>query len=139
MKSKSKKIEIQDELDLSKHCVEDQQQQNNNNSNNNYAKYKLYAILVHRGKSIREGHYIAYIRPGAANGDDQWYIFDDNFVTKCTDISKSNGNAYALIYIKISNIHDIPDCELPINAINSRASMQQLLEQQQQPPQNKKR
>lgn len=67
---------------------------------------------VHSG-SLNSGHYYAYICPKA---DGEWYKFNDEIVTKCSDsdaIQENFGdgyrstNAYMLVYIKTSCVQEI--------------------------------
>ena len=39
-------------------------------------KYQLKAVIIHLGKSVHSGHYVAYVRRG---GD--WVLFNDEKVT----------------------------------------------------------
>lgn len=43
------------------------------------AKYQLYAVVVHSGMSMDAGHYFTY----ASDEPNSWYMFNDNYVTKC--------------------------------------------------------
>jgi len=40
--------------------------------------YDLVAILKHRGKSVKSGHYFCYIK----HGEDGWFIHDDQVIAK---------------------------------------------------------
>ena len=51
-------------------------------------KYRLHTVLVHAG-DINSGHYYAFVRPSLNN---QWYKFDDDLVTKCTEFAAINDN-----------------------------------------------
>uniref|UniRef100_H3D5R4 Ubiquitin carboxyl-terminal hydrolase n=1 Tax=Tetraodon nigroviridis TaxID=99883 RepID=H3D5R4_TETNG len=58
--------------------------------------YRLYAVLVHYGRSSHSGHYFCYIKAS----DGQWYRMNDNSVI-ITDIqSVLAKQAYVLFYIK---------------------------------------
>lgn len=39
-------------------------------------RYRLYALIVHLGHSIKGGHYVTY----AKGMDGEWYCFDDHQV-----------------------------------------------------------
>ena len=58
-------------LDLSKY-LED--------SHNCKTKYILHTVLVHSGDN-HGGHYVAYLNPC---GDNVWYKFDDDVVSRCS-------------------------------------------------------
>lgn len=77
------------------------------------AKYHMHAVLVHSG-DISSGHYVVYINP---RGDNRWYRFDDDVVSRCSrkealtmnyggnqeEISNKHcTNAYMLVYIRES-------------------------------------
>ncbi|VDN96465.1 unnamed protein product [Rodentolepis nana] len=98
----------------------------------NPATYVLHAVLVHSGDN-HSGHYVVYINPC---GNDQWYKFDDDVVSRCTqeeaidhnfgtiidrqgNVFRSYSNAYMLVYIRESclgtvlrpiTLDDIPAC-----------------------------
>lgn len=64
--------------------------------------YGLYGVVVHKGSTLRGGHYVAFVkqRPksqqtspagedweydqGAATDDDTWYCTDDRNIKKCS-------------------------------------------------------
>ena len=58
--------------------------------------YKLYAVICHLGPSSMNGHFVAYCKNRI---DNQWYLYNDAFVTKCTRQSQYNdGMPYILFY-----------------------------------------
>ncbi|CAD8046941.1 unnamed protein product [Paramecium sonneborni] len=57
-------------------------------------KYKLKALITHMGQ-INGGHYKAY-----AQRYDNWYLFDDETVTKINGKQLSDKSAYVLLYEK---------------------------------------
>lgn len=69
-------------------------------------QYDLVAVLTHVGRSADSGHYIGWARHDKdANGDDQWWKFDDDTVTQVSqdDITKLQGggdwhSAYICLY-----------------------------------------
>lgn len=70
-------------------------------------KYRLMAVLNHKGTSTHVGHYTAEIRQ--SNG---WFEFDDELVTKQTkkenakrNVGLKSKNAYMLIYHRIDDDH----------------------------------
>ena len=63
-------------------------------------KYRLYALVLHLGRSMGSGHYVAVVRIA----DDLWYRCDDEEVTQ---VSKEQAmgyqtEAYLLFYERIS-------------------------------------
>jgi ubiquitin carboxyl-terminal hydrolase 14 len=69
-------------------------------SNSGY--YDLIGVLTHKGRSSNSGHYVGWSKNAKTN---QWYMFDDDVVTKMTeeDILKLSGGgdwhtAYCLFY-----------------------------------------
>jgi len=67
------KLEIVEELDMTKYISKDSQSQNPQDN-----IYQLFGILIHQGRASGSGHYITYIRPEMS----QWYKFNDEVVTK---------------------------------------------------------
>ena len=69
----------------------------------NYVTYKqgvttygLYAVICHLGPSSMSGHFVAYCRNRI---DNQWYLYNDGIVTKCTKQKQYNdGMPYILFY-----------------------------------------
>jgi ubiquitin carboxyl-terminal hydrolase 36/42 len=54
---------------------------------------RLFSVIVHIGKSIGNGHYIAYIRSG-----EKWYRTSDEKVNICTIQEVLSQNSYLLFY-----------------------------------------
>ena len=65
--------------------------------------YGLTGVVVHRGlmNSVNAGHYIAYVRCG-----DDWFLIDDEEVTRTTWETVSRVNAYMLFYMKLAREED---------------------------------
>jgi ubiquitin carboxyl-terminal hydrolase 36/42 len=61
------------------------------------ANYKLFANIVHKGKSMNEGHYFANILDSRGN----WECFDDEEVTYASDKNVFECCASMLFYKKI--------------------------------------
>ena len=58
--------------------------------------YELYAVICHLGPSSMEGHFVAYCKNRI---DNQWYLYNDAFVTKCTrQFQYNDGMPYILFY-----------------------------------------
>jgi hypothetical protein len=47
------------------------------------AQYDLFAMIVHQGLVVQNGHYVAYIN---LNLKDRWYLFDDETVVPVSDV-----------------------------------------------------
>ena len=63
---------------------------------NGITVYELYAVICDLGPSSMSGHFVAYCRNRI---DNQWYLYDDSIVTKCTKPSQYNdGMPYILFY-----------------------------------------
>lgn len=59
--------------------------------------YDLIACICHHGSALQTGHYTTY----ALNYyDEQWYEFDDQYVTNVQDYQVENSEAYILFYQK---------------------------------------
>lgn len=62
------------------------------------AKYKLSAVVCHKGNSVHSGHYVAFIKK-IVDGKEQWVLYNDekiilaNNVTNFEEIEK-NGYMY---------------------------------------------
>ena len=59
------------------------------------SKASLFAIVVHHGYSISNGHYVCYI-----NTSHGWFTMDDATVKTCTEEEAMKQNAYLLFYQK---------------------------------------
>ena len=58
--------------------------------------YELYAVICHLGPSSMSGHFVAYCRNRI---DNQWYLYNDGMVTKCTkQFQYNDGMPYILFY-----------------------------------------
>ncbi len=123
------RYEFPPEIDLSPYLDHDPSVHNSTNKDD--YKYILHGVLVHSG-DVNAGHYYALIKPNA-NGD--WFKFDDDRVTRATDIEvyednfgadigaiapkfsnrlmynkyqiKRHTSAYMLVYIRKTSITDI--------------------------------
>ena len=84
-KLKTKKLIIPKEINLSEYIDKDLINKRN-------FKYKLFAINEKKGNSKSNGHYYCFIKI-----DDNWYLFDDEYVTKKTPNFTSK-NAVGLFY-----------------------------------------
>jgi len=78
--------------------------------------YGLYAVVIHRGTSLKSGHYLAYVRTrptrpvdtsashwkynGKAAYDGQWYYTSDKTIKRCSNGYEDvkNQEAYILFY-----------------------------------------
>ena len=64
-----------------------------------YKKYELIGVITHFGESGAGGHFIAICK---SRKDKQWYLFNDQTVTKCTFKDALNkGTPYILFYHNI--------------------------------------
>lgn len=59
------------------------------------ASYRLYAVTVHSGTSMKSGHYFTY---GRNMGSNLWYRFDDESVNQVSQDIVSRAQAYLLFY-----------------------------------------
>jgi len=67
--------------------------------------YNLIACICHHGSALLTGHYTTY----ALNCyDDQWYEFDDQYVSSVSSYQVENSEAYILFYQK-SELDDSTD------------------------------
>jgi len=56
----------------------------NKSDSNTSNKCRLRAFIVHSGKTVHNGHYVAYVR---STNDEKWYLFNDEKVFIATDLS----------------------------------------------------
>lgn len=76
------------------------------NSRSQCTTYNLIACICHHGSDILTGHYTTY----ALNCyDDQWYEFDDQYVTCVSSYQVENSEAYILFYQKAPHDHNYED------------------------------
>ena len=94
-------IEFDEELDVSDRLLQPESRSGHNaidySGGNCESMYRLYGVVFHEGRSVRSGHYIAYVRRSAYRGadkggrrDDDWVCCDDH------DIVTRAGNGRAL-------------------------------------------
>ncbi|CAG8542497.1 10529_t:CDS:10, partial [Ambispora gerdemannii] len=94
-----------EDLDMRPYCKDKNREKANTDMHDNQndesigvTKYDLYALVHHRG-GLGGGHYIAYAKNPI---DNNWYEFDDTYVTKKTPLEISRTEAYILFYRKKS-------------------------------------
>lgn len=58
-----------------------------------YSKYSIFAIILHLGKHMNEGHYICIVKRNK-----NWYLCDDEDVKEIPEKKILDGNAYLLFY-----------------------------------------
>lgn len=77
-------------LDLSTYATE---------KNDGVIKYQLTGVIVHEGRSILSGHYIAHcLQP-----DGTWSTYDDEYINKINERgAMSDPSAYVLVYTKLT-------------------------------------
>ena len=77
------------------------------NFKNNGTIYDLIGVLVHIGDSSMSGHFFAFCK---SNIDNNWYLYNDSIVSKCTDNYeyeiKNKGLPYVLFYQNINYINN---------------------------------
>lgn len=73
------------------------------------AKYKLQAIVCHKGKSVHAGHYVAFVKrevPKLAGEEDksqskeQWVLFNDEKVVSSGEVEEMKKYAYIYIFVR---------------------------------------
>mmetsp|Transcript_36036 Transcript_36036/g.112981 ORF Transcript_36036/g.112981 Transcript_36036/m.112981 type:complete len:358 (+) Transcript_36036:119-1192(+) len=84
--------------------------------------YTLTGVVVHSGvmNSVNAGHYTAFVKSA-----DQWYLVDDEEVTKSSWASVSKATAYMLFYRRLPAEpaqHADPDADAEADAAASAAS-----------------
>lgn len=78
------------EMDLTEYETPDEKQQP--------LRYKLLAVIVHEGRTLSSGHYIAYARQ--PNG--VWVMYDDEATRRVKESEAANQNsAYILLYSRL--------------------------------------
>lgn len=75
-------------LDLSKYMVQ------------GTAKYRLTSVIVHEGRSISSGHYVAHcLQPDGYT----WCTYDDEYINKIEErVALNDPSAYVLVYTKLT-------------------------------------
>ncbi|OBA15914.1 uncharacterized protein OGAPODRAFT_88502 [Ogataea polymorpha] len=69
-------------------------------SMNSPTKYKLSSVIVHQGRSVSSGHYIAHCR----QPDGSWATYDDEFINKIkARDALSDESAYVLFYSRLTH------------------------------------
>jgi ubiquitin carboxyl-terminal hydrolase 36/42 len=77
-------------------------------------RYALYAVIVHRGRAVQSGHYLAYVRalasPSAAapsgvgsecaQGGGRWWCFDDSHAYEVDEDCVLGQPAYMTFYLR---------------------------------------
>lgn len=64
------------------------------------AKYKLKAIVCHKGRSVHAGHYVAFIKK-EVEGVEQWVLFNDEKVVNGGEIEEMKKYAYIYIFTRV--------------------------------------
>lgn len=83
-------------LDLTEYCdLEDKPK----NKNILPVKYQLISVVVHEGRSLSSGHYVAHCK----QPDGSWENYDDEYINKMTerDVLREP-NAYYLVYTRLT-------------------------------------
>ncbi|GMG36171.1 unnamed protein product [Ambrosiozyma monospora] len=67
---------------------------------NTPTKYKLMSVIVHQGRSVSSGHYIAHCR----QPDGSWATYDDEYVNRLRPRDAlSEEGAYVLVYSRLTH------------------------------------
>lgn len=55
--------------------------------------YELYGVVTHKGRSADGGHYMGWVKAEDTGSDDDWFVFDDDEVSRCKieDVLKLKG------------------------------------------------
>ncbi|SCU93107.1 LAFA_0F14730g1_1 [Lachancea sp. 'fantastica'] len=79
-------------LDLTEYCEDAQ--------NSVPLKYQLISVVVHEGRSLSSGHYIAHCK----QPDGSWVTYDDEYINKISErqVLKEPG-AYYLVYTRLTH------------------------------------
>eukprot|EP00971_Amphidinium_carterae_P043737 860842-Amphidinium_carterae.1 len=63
--------------------------------------YELYAICEHKGETMQEGHYIAFVNSGPSLEEEDWYSISDSKMAKCARTEVLEAEAYVAFYRKV--------------------------------------
>jgi len=87
LKKNKNPIEYPLEIDMSRFCSK---------SWANQGKFQLIGLIIHKGNSLGEGHYVALSR----RNDGKWYYCNDAQVTEIEEelVTRSQRLAYLLLY-----------------------------------------
>ena len=126
-------------LDISPYLSENISNISNEDDVRFNSKLHLYAVIVHIGEQVNNGHLYSYIR----GPNDRWYCANDSIITRITiDQVLSSKDAYILFYAEDTsasfesrslNINSLPSSSLIVNsqAIDHRAGTLFSLDNQQ--------
>ncbi|AMD19420.1 HBR519Cp [Eremothecium sinecaudum] len=78
-------------MDLTEYCVDSEKSLP--------VKYELIGVVVHEGRSLSSGHYIAHCK----QPDGTWATYDDEYINKITERNVlKEVNAYYLVYTRLT-------------------------------------
>ncbi|SSD60801.1 uncharacterized protein SCODWIG_02562 [Saccharomycodes ludwigii] len=88
-------IAYQSLLDLSSYMDKNE----TTSKTNEPVKYQLIGVVVHEGRSLSSGHYVAHCK----QPDGSWATYDDEYINKITEKQVlAEPNAYYLIYTRLT-------------------------------------
>mmetsp|Transcript_87926 Transcript_87926/g.192877 ORF Transcript_87926/g.192877 Transcript_87926/m.192877 type:complete len:742 (-) Transcript_87926:50-2275(-) len=61
-------------------------------------QYELYALCCHEGKTMKSGHYIAYVNAGPDLEREDWYHISDTKMRKCSRTEVLGAQGYVVFY-----------------------------------------
>jgi ubiquitin carboxyl-terminal hydrolase 5/13 len=65
------------------------------------AKYKLKAIICHKGGSIHAGHYVAFVHKQVEGSKEDWVLFNDEKVVRGGEVDEMKKFAYVYFFERI--------------------------------------
>lgn len=68
------------------------------------ARYRLKAIICHKGASVHAGHYVAFVRKtieGEEDNGEQWVLFNDEKVVRAVDVEEMKKFAYVYFFERL--------------------------------------
>ena len=65
--------------------------------------YQLFAVIEHRGRSVKSGHYICYAKQPSTS---LWYLCDDHRVREVSEASVLASQAFIVAYTRTSKLRD---------------------------------